>query len=360
MGFSRFLNEGFYSSLSNITLLKNFRILRYYNTSKTVIGICLYNNQKCFFKFVNNAYEELRRVSLLEQIYKVPKVIDTINNTIIIYEYLEDFKSATLNDYLYNNVKCTNLNQIFNQYKIAIENTICLFTESYSQSYKYFQNRVGYLYEYIDKIPYRYIVFNNKQFDIKLIFKEILQKIMKNKKIHMIISQGDPTDTNITITGYFTDFENAGLNSLLSEFSILFVSLFSHGRYFYPKYNEQAYVINKSILDRFDNYKIKVNYYIEKEYIYVNNIHFNLPNKNKQIILKLIDVYINNLNYKKYKSDFKYLKYYICMRLLTPVNILLMDIDDKISILILMVLCYDKINDLETLESFIGDINGNV
>ena len=78
------------------------------------------------------------------------------------------------------------------------------------------------------------------------------------------------------------------------------------------------------------------------------------------VILKLIDVYLNNLNYKKYKKDFKYLKYYICMRILTPINILLMDIDDKISILMLMILCYDKINDLETLERFVGDINGNV
>ena len=359
MGFSRFLKKGFYSSLSN-TLLKNFRILKYYNTSKTVVGICLYNNQKCFFKFVNNASQEIRRINLLKPIYKIPKVIDTINNTMIIYEYLEDFKSATLNDYLYSNVKNTNLNQIFNQYKVAIENTICLFNESCSQSYTYFQKRVYYLYEYINQIPYRYIVFNNKQYDIKLIFKEILEIIMKNKKIHMIVSQGDPTDTNITITGYFTDFENAGLNSLLSEFSILFVSLFSHGRYFYPKYNEKAYAINKSILNKFDDYKIKINYHIEKDCIYVNNIQLNLPNKNKQIILKLIDVYLNNLNYKKYKKDFKYLKYYICMRVLTPINILLMDIDDKISILILMVLCYDKINDLESLERFIGDINGNV
>ena len=73
MGFSRFLKKGFYSSLSN-TLLKNFRILKYYNTSKTVIGICLYNNQKCFFKFVNNASQEIRRINLLKPIYKIPKV----------------------------------------------------------------------------------------------------------------------------------------------------------------------------------------------------------------------------------------------------------------------------------------------
>ena len=184
MGFNIFFKKGFYSSLSNNTLLKTFRILRYYNTSKTIIGICLYNNQKCFFKFVNNASEEIRRINLLDQIYKIPKVKDTINNTIIIYEYLEDFKSATLNDYLYSNVKSINLNKIFNSYKVAIENTMCLLPESYSQSNKYFQNRIYYLDEYIDQISYRYILFSDKQYDIKLIFKEILQGIMKNKKIH--------------------------------------------------------------------------------------------------------------------------------------------------------------------------------
>ena len=231
--------------------------------------------------------------------------------------------------------------------------------ENDCKSKKYFSDRVQKIKEYIPLLDYNNLIIGGKDYNIKDIISNIAKQIEKNKKLYAFISQGDPTDTNITTSGYFTDFENGGYNTLLSEFAIIFVSLYSHGRYFYPKYNEKAYVINKTIINNFDEYKINIDYLIDNKDIYINNIDIKLPLKNKKMILNFIDIYLNNPNYSIYEKDFNLIKYYICMRLLTPLNINLFNEEDKITVLTLLIYIYTNVNNLATLKELIsGGKNG--
>ena len=189
MSLSEFLKKDLYSSLSNNIPLKNFLVLKYYKTSKTIIGICLYNNKKRFFKIINDPEDEIRRINCIKSIYRIPKVIDVINNKCIIYEYIKDFKFKTINDYLYNNNNNKEMSseKFLNQYNISINDTLCLLNETNSQSKKYFQNRVNLLNNYLKKLPYQYgAEFGQSMIvdDIKTIEDAILEATdeMKNQK----------------------------------------------------------------------------------------------------------------------------------------------------------------------------------
>jgi hypothetical protein len=209
------------------------------------------------------------------------------------------------------------------------------------------------LSEYIEQLEYKYLILNEKKYDLNLILDDIIKKISLKKNVYCFVTPGDPTDTNITSNGHFTDLENCGYNSMLSELSIIFVSLFSHGRYFYPKYNKKAYVINTAILKTYKKYNIKDKYNIHNKNIYIDKLNFNLPPKNKEMILDFINIYLKNPNYKTYCNDFIDIKYYICMRFLTPLNINDMEECDKINILTLVVYIYTNIINLEELKNFI-------
>lgn len=342
-------------------LLDKIKILKTYNTSKTQIGICLYNDKKHFFKSYDDNeainYEAIN-YEAIKKYYKVSKFAIKYENKII-YEYIKDFKNNTLNDYLYGNNKKINFDFISAQYTKSINNTLKIKNENDCKSKKYFSDRVQKIKEYIPLLDYNNLIIDGKDYNIKDIINNIAKQIEKNKKLYAFISQGDPTDTNITTSGYFTDFENGGYNTLLSEFAIIFVSLYSHGRYFYPKYNEKAYVINKTIINKFNDYKIDVDYQIDNKEIYINNIDIKLPLKNKKTILEFIDIYLNNPNYSIYEKNFNLIKYYICMRLLTPLNINLFNEEDRITILTLLIYIYTNVNNLTTLKELIsGGKNG--
>lgn len=334
-------------------LLDDISIIKSYRTSKTKIGLCLYNNQKYFFKSINTTDNEIFKYELVKQYYNVSKIAIQYNEYII-FEYIKDFDKKTINDYLYGKEKNIDIKSIITQYHDSINNTLNLISEYECESKKYFLDRTYLIKEYIKGLNYDNLIVNDKKYNIKSVLNDIIKNIEKNKKIYAFISQGDPTDTNITINGYFTDFENSGYNSLISEFAIIFVSLFSHGRYFYPKYNKKAYVINKSIINKFNNYKIVNNYYINKKNIYIKDFDIKIPEKNKNLILSFIDLYLSNLNYPKYSIDFSLIKYYICMRLLTPININSMNENDKITILTLVMIIYNNVEDLQTLKKLIG------
>jgi len=213
-----------------------------------------------------------------------------------------------------------------------------------TNSKRYFTDRLPTLKEYIEQLDYENIILDGETYNIKHILEEIYSNIIKEKKLYSFISQGDPTDTNITVSGYFTDFENSGYNTILGEFSIIFVSLFSHGLYFYPKYNKSAYSINKTVLNKYNEYEKKASYSIKEKKIYVDYFDNNPPEKNKKLISSFVKLYSS---YKKVYEDFKLLKYYICMRFLTPIKILKMEEKDIIVILILIILIYKNINTID-------------
>lgn len=345
-----------YDNLKQIfdyVILWNIIIIKECNTSKSTIGVCLYNNQKYFFKSIDEKNNELIKYELIKKYYNVSKIAIKYKKYII-YEYIQDFDKKTINDYLYGSEKKINIKSIIAQYHNSINSTLILKNEKECESAQYFLGRTHLIKDYIKDLDYGSLIMNDEIYDIKSVLNDIISNIEKRKKIYAFISQGDPTDTNITTTGLFTDFENSGYNSLISEFAIIFVSLFSHGRYFYPKYNKKAYVINKAIINKFNKYKIMNNYCIDNGNIYIKKIDIKLPEKNKKLILSFIELYLNNSNYGKYSTDFSLIKYYICMRLLTPININIMDKDDKITILTLVMYIYNNVNSLQDLKNLIG------
>ena len=346
-GKSIFINKNNKVQLDKVVILKS------YLTAKARIEIVNYNDKLYFVKEKNNSFKtELKNYEKIKKYYRVPRfVLDC--GEYVVYDYVSDFSDKTINDYLYGTMGDIDFNNVLLQYEKSIDNTLKLKKESLCVSKRFFNDRSYMIKEIIEKLEYKNIVYNNKKINISNILHDVLYNITLDKKMYSFLSQGDPTDTNITTTGYFTDFENVGYNILVGEFSIMFVSLFSHGRYFYPKYNKKAYVINKAIVDKYYKYKMNLNYSIVNNDIKIESISINLPSKNKELILQYINFYLQNKYFSKYSNDFKYLKYYICMRLLTPININNMDEIDKITILVLVVIVYLYVDDLIKLKELI-------
>jgi len=333
--------------------LDNAVVLKSYLTAKAKIAIIRYNDKLYFIKEKNkNFKKEKRNYKRIKKYYKVPRFVQACGGYLV-YDYIVDFSNKTINDYLYGNVQDIHFNNILFQYEKTMDDTLKLKKESSCVSKRFFYDRSYKIKELTQKIEYDNIIYKNEKLNITDMLSNIFHNITSNKKMYCFLSQGDPTDTNITTTGYFTDFENVGYNTLVGEFSIMFVSLFSHGRYFYPKYNKKAYVINKAVIDKYSKYKIDVDYSVVNNDLNINHISINLPKKNKDLILQYIDFYLNNKNYNKYFTDFEYLKYYICMRLFTPIDIEIMEEEDKITILTLSLLIYLYGDDLKTLRNLI-------
>lgn len=334
-------------------LIKNRDNIEIYQTSKATIIILEHNNKKYFLKEKGKT-DELIKYEQIKKYYKVPVFFGICDNYLV-FEYLEDFKGKTINDYLYSDLNLElSFNIMSSQFGNSIHQTLTLMNEKECESKKFFYERIPKLEKYLENLDIETITFNNRNYDIKKIINTIKDILQHNKMVYTFLSQGDPTDTNFTVTGYLTDFENAGYNSILSELSIIFVSLFSHGRYFYPKYNPNAYIINQSILEHYNDYRINIEYEKIEKTINIFNIDLKLPSKNKTLILDFIDIYLMNSNYIKYKDSLSILKYYIGMRILTPLDIDTMEEEDKIIILVLLVLVDSNVDDLESLKEWIS------
>lgn len=324
------------------------KILKTFYTSKNEIGICKYKNNKYFYKR-QPYYDEYENYKQIKPYFKVSKEAIKLEKYIL-YEYICDFKNKTINDYLYGNHLKIDFEILSKQYKKSINNTLVLMREVETKSKKYFLDRLSIVKQNIEQLNYKNIVFDGKIYDLKLIFEDIFLNIIKEKKLYSFISQGDPTDTNITISGYFTDFENSGYNTILSEFSIIFVSLFSHGLYFYPKYNNKAYSINKKILNKYKKLGKEISYSIKENNIYIDYFNNFIPKKNTQLISSFIELYSSN---KKYYDDFKLLRYYICMRLLTPIDIFKMEEKDRVIIFVLIIIVYNNIYTIDDIKKIL-------
>ena len=175
--------------------------------------------------------------------------------------------------------------------------------------------------------------------ELKDILKEIIRILNKPKTLSSIISLGDPTDTNISSFGLFTDFENAGFNSVVGEIAILFSSVITHGGYFYPKYNQDVYFLRSKILNCYQQYK--------------PNLFFDIPIKKKEFLLAYL-TFLNQL--KEIREDAnKYLKYYLCMRMLSPISLFLMSYEDYNLALFYVYYIYHNVNSLSDLIKLVKE-----
>ena len=273
-----------------------FRKLSEFQNKKCTFGIGLYKGEKIFYKTIFNGLKnELEGYKLVSKYYRVPKIIN-YSHDMIIYEYLKNFTDKTLYDYLYiNNKLVINYKKIFNSYKRSLKNIISL-NENDLKNNLFYKKRLYQIDVYINDNSYK------KYLPILL---DIKKHIESEKKLYSFVSQGDPTDTNITVDGEFCDFENGGYNSLVGEIAIFIVSILFFGGCIYPKYNSNAYKIR-------DKWKISK------------------PNeKNIELLLKYLKMFRENLDENVIQELDRYLKYYICFRLLTPINVSIMSKSDQ-------------------------------
>ncbi len=325
-----------------------------YKNSKSIFGIKEIDNKKYFYKKTKNLQKELDGYNEINKIYKTPKIMYCDKDEIL-YEYKSELQTKTIHEYLYNNKNLrVNYQKILSQYQKSI-NAFVIKKESLFRNSDFFIKRINMLsncqsLELFNKV----YVFENKEYEVNKILEDIKQNIASEKVLKGILTLGDPTDTNISTTGLFTDFECAGYNSLIGEIAIFFISFFTHGSYFYPKYNSNAYIQRTSLLFNYNKYRQKVIYFEDPDGKCILLPDFKIPKKNKKVILKFLKFYN-----KYFSNDIeinKYLKYYICMRILTPLDINKMDEYDKHLIVALLICFYEHCKDINSLILFIKSL----
>lgn len=329
-------------------MMNDFKKTKKIETTKGEFGFCKYNGRRCFYKIVDNVSIEIKRYKMLSNFYKVPKLINSFDN-VIIYELIDSLVNCTIHEYLYNDNINFDINNILKQYKKNME-TIYLISEDKLINKKFFIDRVDYLKKYLnDKIFNKIYIYNYKEYNIYKILNETIDNISSNKELYSFITNGDPTDTNISVDGFFSDYECAGFNSIVGEIAIFIISILSHGSYFYPKYNKSVYALRPFILKEYNKFKMVINRRNNKI-----DGKIKILFKNKKLILDYLEFYNDILNNNIKESVNKYLKYYLIMRVLTPIDVLKMDESD-INTIVFLVIIFSEINSINELIELVSE-----
>lgn len=329
-------------------MMNDFKKTKKIETTKGEFGFCKYNGRRCFYKIVDNVSIEIKRYKMLSNFYKVPKLINSFDN-VIIYELIDSLVNCTVHEYLYNDNINFDINNILKQYKKNME-TIYLISEDKLINKKFFIDRVDYLKKYLnDKIFNKIYIYNYKEYNIYKILNETIDNISSNKELYSFITNGDPTDTNISVDGFFSDYECAGFNSIVGEIAIFVISILSHGSYFYPKYNKSVYALRPFILKEYNKFKMVINRRNNKI-----DGKIKILFKNKKLILDYLEFYNDILNNNIKDNVNKYLKYYLIMRVLTPIDVLKMDESD-INTIVFLVIIFSEINSINELIELVSE-----
>ena len=329
-------------------MMNDFKKTKKIETTKGEFGFCKYNGRRCFYKIVDNVSIEIKRYKMLSNFYKVPKLINSFDN-VIIYELIDSLVNCTIHEYLYNDNINFDINNILKQYKKNME-TIYLISEDKLINKKFFIDRVDYLKKYLnDKIFNKIYIYNYKEYNIYKILNETIDNISSNKELYSFITNGDPTDTNISVDGFFSDYECAGFNSIVGEIAIFVISILSHGSYFYPKYNKSVYALRPFILKEYNKFKMVINRRNNKI-----DGKIKILFKNKKLILDYLEFYNDILNNNIKDNVNKYLKYYLIMRVLTPIDVLKMDESD-INTIVFLVIIFSEINSINELIELVSE-----
>ena len=318
-----------------------------YKTKKTEYGVTELDNIKCFYKKSDYIDQELNGYNMIKDLYNVPSIIKR-DIDVIYYEYKKELYKNTLHDCFYNKfIYHLNIDKILSQYEINLRN-IVMIDEKDSRNSIYFKGKVNEL-KHIAKDDIIYVKFKYREniICVKDIIKETIAFLSHPKIVYAFLSQGNPTDTNISINGVIGDFESAGYNSILGEISICLVSFLTHGSYFYPKYLKENYQHRKKMVYKYYKYEPKISYNRKHEYIVLNSVMFNIPRGNKKFLKKYLEMYNNILKYDQKEELNKYLKYYLIIKLFTSLKFEHLQRDDKFYILSYIVYFYLSVYSLD-------------
>ncbi|MEG0022126.1 MAG: hypothetical protein RSB77_04950 [Bacilli bacterium] len=330
---------------------KNKEIVEFTCTTNKCTFQIIKINKKIYFKKVlsNNIQNEIKGYDVIKGCYIIPKRISFCKDWVI-YEYKNTLSCKTLHDIFYKKNKIfKKYDIIYLQYKKNL-NYKKYIDENDSRNSDFFKGRTHMLECLLNNnlIP-KEIKYESNKYDLRKIIRETINNINKNKKVLSFVSQGDPTDTNISINGIFTDFENAGYNSIIGEISIAFASFITHGQYFYPKYHESAYKLRPYILNEFEVYKPCIKYWKNE----INCLKHKIQKNSLNYFKEYLNIFIKKLSEDEIMQLNEYIKYYLIMRMLTPIDIYKMELDDQYIIFGYIIEIYIKINKLEDLKKFL-------
>lgn len=154
--------------------------------------------------------------------------------------------------------------------------------------------------QFEDLVDYTFVINGSV---MKYPLRELIDRagidLSPDKERLFVLSQGDPTETNMTLSGKFFDFETAGYNSLVQD-----VAIFAHynhigGHYLVPKYSitetlqemEQRDATEHSKLAQFAD-SVGVTSKIDKQQKRIE-INFNIPQP--EIKSRIFSQYVDNV-----------------------------------------------------------------
>lgn len=339
----------------------------------SINGTAIYNDNKCFFKIVDEEFFIKEINGYLISYKKIPtmeilfiKRLFQCKKYLIAYTFDNTVKESIglLNDAFVNN----DLNkQILEKDYKEIRQVLNMYNDVYSSqkehrnycpSNVFFEERINTRLKkwYINskKMMNLIIDYNNEYVYLSNILNEVFNYFEKNIYIRRecVLMQGDPNTLNISTRPCFFDLATAGYNPIIGELAITIISTLIYDNYFCPKYHSKSYFLHEKALKQYKYFTPNLNYKKSKNIVKFNSSIIT-SNVRKKYILDYIDILKKNDI-----SIEEEIKYYIVMRLLCVFNIKKMDKIDFYYSLYLVVYFYKNINGnfYESINKIIEDM----
>ena len=172
-----------------------------------------------------------------------------------------------------------------------------------------------------------------------------------------VLSQGDPTESNITVDGKFFDFEVAGMNSLAQEMAIFCCHSYMSGHYISPKYSELSNQTNAEIVSKTED-SIIASYEAEGSSLSIN-LKYPLPRLKRELIKQYNSIVVKPLESRlapeQRLSLLDQFKSAILMRLVGVKNIFKLEEKD-ILLYLGMIAHFSKKTEHQSVSEYIEDI----
>lgn len=331
----------------------NIRKLTENITDKNSFGICKINRKKYFYKTFHHSEDYQNEIDCYDVIdgkIKAPRRFFLLENEkTIIYELIKNINRKNLHHYLYTSLKKPNIRFLDYMQVLPIKRE-----EHLCKNTKFFRQRVAIIDSYLKGIDLlnRKIFVGGNEFDLRKILKETKQKIIEEKLLTTILSQGDPIDLNLLNDGTVVDFETAGENSLIGEIAIFINNILINGYYFFIKYAKSDY---KNYLKDYKKNKknLKCRYEMSSDIVNINFEVF-VPKKNRFLINDYIDYFQSRLSVDEKREIDNYIKYYLIFRFISPKNWFEFSEEDLISTFALICITYKNISSIDDVKNFIN------
>lgn len=325
----------------------------------SINGIAIYNNEKCFFKIVDEEYFIKEINGYLISYKKIPtmeimftKRLFNSKKYLVAYTFDDNIKKSAglLNDVLVENDLKNNISQFA---KKKIKKILSMYNDIYSSPKEYYSYCPSNIF-FVDRIYTRLqkwyinskrikktvIYYNNEKFLLSEILNETFMYFKDNirTKKQCVLTQGDPNTLNISTKPCLFDLATAGYNPIMGELAITIVSTLIYDNYFCPKYHPQSYFFHENAIEQYQYFEPKLIYKKSKNTI---NIQSNIVTSN--IRKKYILDYLKMLEDNNISIN-EEIKYYILMRLLCVFDVKKMESIDYYYSLFMVCYFYKNID----------------